>query len=116
MKHKVVGTSSLGEDLVECPVCKVPYLRHALNQHLSQIAGKEAQYIMAHLVYEAEEKRRKLITIYKSNVLKKCPHWQYLLDNPKTMPDTRPVMQKERWVRDNRVGSILDKVKALRDV
>lgn len=108
---KVLHRKENGDTLVECPVCKMPYLEHALNQHLSQMAGKEAQYAMADTVYTMIEDELIGLEVLLEDVLNDCPHWKYLLDHPKTMPDSRPVVQKERWVRDNRIGRVLDKVK-----
>lgn len=44
--------------LVKCPICKKKYLKHALYQHIAQMAGKEAQYQMCMLVNTSGMKPR----------------------------------------------------------
>lgn len=103
-KLKVLRVTEYGHNLVECPVCKMPYLEHGLNNHLSQMAGKEAQYAMANLYYNRPRyfglQQPKILTIAPDLIVKEeCPHWQYLIENPKVMQDLTPVKQKERYKR-----------------
>lgn len=92
------------KDLVECPVCQDLFLPHSVYQHISQAAGKEAQYEMARLLYleidtanEDQDFTKSLIEVWVETVLENCPHWKYLLDNPKMVVNERPVEQKARW-------------------
>ena len=94
MKLKPAGKSGAGEALVHCPVCDVVYLKHSLVQHWSQMAGKEAQYKMADLVYASKENNGQIKTgLYE--VLEDCPHWKFLLAIKKA-PNSRPVAKKDK--------------------
>lgn len=73
----------------KCHICGEKYLKHALKQHHSQMAGKEAQYLMADLFYKDESQR---VKITKSEIMKRCPHWKYILANP--IIQTNPVARK----------------------
>ena len=71
-----------------CVVCGEKYLAHAMKQHHSQMAGKEAQYLMADIFYFGEE----VETITRAKVLAKCPHWKYIFEHPEIQH--RPVSKR----------------------
>ena len=98
-KPKVLKVTEYGHNLVECPVCKMPYLEHGLNNHLSKMAGKEAQYEMARVIYLTMQRGKTEFALGVPETFDNCPHWKYLVDNPKVMPDVTPVRQKERYKR-----------------
>lgn len=87
---KKAGKAPSGEQLYKCPICKNRYLEAGLNNHISQQAGKEAQYKMAQLVYDAilegedeelkDPRENLLIELNTNDVMHSCPHWKYLLD------------------------------------
>lgn len=74
---------------VKCHICGEKYLKHALKQHHSQMAGKEAQYLMADLFYQ---NMNKMVKITKTDIMRHCPHWKYILANP--IIQTNPVARK----------------------
>lgn len=95
MKLKSAGKSGAGEPLVYCPVCNEVYLKHSLVQHWSQMAGKEAQYELARVIYHCKEKGRSEFAIGVAETLDNCPHWKFLLEL-KGLPNSKPVAKKEK--------------------
>lgn len=93
MELKPAGKSGAGEALVHCPVCDVVYLKHSLVQHWSQMAGKEAQYEMARVIYITLERKGKEFALGVPETLDNCPHWKFLLD---LGHNTKPVARKEQ--------------------
>jgi len=98
---KPAGKTDVGDNLVECPVCQNLYLPAGITNHLSQTAGKEAQYEMARLVYNAIDEvspyEPDLGVVWQSvgEILENCPHWKYLLENKEEV-NIRPVEKKHR--------------------
>jgi hypothetical protein len=94
MKLKSAGKSGAGEALVHCPVCNEVYLRYSLVQHWSQMAGKEAQYEMARVIYLTMENKKREFPLGVAETMDNCPHWKFLLSIKKA-PNARPVARRE---------------------
>lgn len=95
MKYKPAGQAGDGAPLVYCPVCGEVYRKDAINHHFSQMAGKEAQYKMADIFYNGRTNLLgRFLSASRSEVMKACPHWQYILNNPRVYKSTKPVAKK----------------------
>lgn len=62
------------EKLIYCPVCRRRFWSHALSKHVSQMAGKEAQYQMCMLINTSKMRPR---TFSPTILLKNAKHWSY---------------------------------------